>query len=344
MEAIILDSSFKAIGLVDVYNSFIWKDKYIGCGDYELYLPFTATNYNLLSLGNYISIKESPHLMCIETMKFTTDEEDGVYLTSSGRSLTSLLDRRVIWTLTSLSGGFQEGIRKLFVENVISPGIPARAIPNFEFIDSIDPLILNEAVSAQFTGDNLYTAVEKLCKDRDIGFRLMRSDNGFRFELYAGVDRSANVKFSPFFDNILDSRYLASDKPWKNVALIGGEGEGVDRKFASVGVASGLQRRELFVDARNISSNSGPNTLTEIQYLSLLRQEGHSKLAGATATSSFDATTIPNIMYMYGIDYGLGDIVRLENEFGISSSARVSEVLIVQDLSRKNIIPKFDII
>lgn len=119
-------------------------------------------------------------------------------------------------------------------------------------------------LEAQYTGDNLYDVIQKICEEQGIGFKITLNDEKqFVFELYAGSDRSYDqtenpyVIFSPKFENIINSNYIESKASLKTVTLVGGEGEGADRRYTTVGGGSGLNRRELFTDARDISSNVG---------------------------------------------------------------------------------------
>lgn len=57
---------------------------------------------------------------------------------------------------------------------------------------------------------------------------------------------------------------------------------------------------------------------------------------------TFTAEVIPDITYKYKEDYFLGDLVTVENEFGISTVARVSEVLESWDATGYNLEIKFN--
>lgn len=57
---------------------------------------------------------------------------------------------------------------------------------------------------------------------------------------------------------------MTSSQNYRNVALVAGEGEGLDRKTIPVGAAEGMERYELYVDARDVSSNEGRNHGTGI--------------------------------------------------------------------------------
>lgn len=257
-----MDNNFVEFDIIDTYKSMIWTDRYYECGDFELYTAMTPTILNTIKQGYYLSRLDSEHVMIIEKILINSTVEDGDMLTVTGRSIESILDRRVIWGQKTLNGNLQEGIKTLLMENVISPSNANRKIPNFIFEASTDPAITGLTIDAQYTGDNLYDVIQAICAEREIGFKVTLNDSKqFVFKLYAGVDRSYEqtentyVIFSSRFDNLISSNYMESKSSLKNVTLVGGEGEGSARRYTAVGNVSGLDRRELFTDARDISSD-----------------------------------------------------------------------------------------
>lgn len=262
MNLFVLNKDLDPIAILDDYISLIWTDRYQKCGDFELELSTNGTIPSNIQQDYYLWSSESEHVMIIEKLVIKSDVEEGSTITISGRSLESILDRRVIWGLKTLSGNFQNGVKTLLNECIISPSNPDRKISNFTFEESTDPAITELAIDAQYTGDNLYDVICGICADHGIGFKVTLSDTKkFVFKLYAGVDRSYNqsknpwVIFSPKFDNIISSNYLETRSGLKNVTLIGGEGEGSDRRYTSIGNTSGLERREMFTDARDLSTD-----------------------------------------------------------------------------------------
>jgi hypothetical protein len=215
-------------------------------------------------MNSYASIKESKNLMFLEQFRITIDEESEAILVITGRSLETILMRRIVWGLKVINGNLQNAVKNLLEECIINPTNPDRRIENFVFIESTDPNITSLTLKAQYTGDNLYDVISGICKDKKIGFKIELNDqNQFEFSLYSGVDRSYDqdensyVVFSKKSENLLSSEYLESDAFMKNVTLIGGEGEGTDRKYVDLGSGEGLERREIFTDARDISSKTG---------------------------------------------------------------------------------------
>lgn len=352
MTLLMLNQSLEVIAMVDMFESIIWTERYSSYGEFELY---TSMNYGLcklFQLGYYLWNKDTTQVMIIETIRIDTNSEEGAHLTISGRSLESILERRIIWNQTILEGNFQNGIKKLLDENIINPVDQSRKIPNLMFKVSEDPGIAEIAVNAQFRGDNLYEAVMNLCNAENIGFRVtLKDDNMFVFELYMGVDRSYNqfensyVVFSPKFENIVNSNYLESNKTLKTVTLVVGEGDGTAQKTTTVSLQSGsgfgLDRREMFTDARDISSQSGDETLSDSEYMSQLINKGKEQLAENAITSSFEGEIETSHMFCYGKDFYKGDIVQLENEYGFGSRVRVTEMVWSQNTEGVNVYPTF---
>ena len=349
MDLLVLNKSLDVIAIVDVYESIIWTERYYEYGDFELYTAMTQDLLNYIKTDNYIQRVGSDRVMIIEEIRIDTDSETGNHITITGRSLESILDRRVIWSQTTISGNLQNGIKKLVNENIISPSKEERKISNFIFKDSTDSQITGLTVEAQYTGDNLYDVISKVCEEKSIGFKVsLNESKQFVFELYAGADRSYEqtnypyVVFSPNFDNIINSNYLESKENLKNVALVGGEGEGTARKYLAIGDTSGLDRRELFVDARDISSEGEDGqTLTTEQYNELLKQRGNEYLADYTDLVSFEGAVETNIMYKYGVDFFDGDIVQIANEYGHEAKVRILEVVISENEEGNSVYPTF---
>lgn len=339
MDIWVLDKTLEANDIVDTFNSLIWTDRYDEYGDFEIYTSVTDQALSLLQMDYYLQSRSSEHVMIIEEVLIDTDPENGNSVTITGRSLESLLSRRIVWTQTLLDGSVQDCIKKLLDENVISPKDVNRKIPNFVFETSVEKAVTEPKITAQFTGDNLYDVISEICRLTGLGFKVTLNDKKqFVFKLYAGADRTyaqtenPYVVFSPKFENIANSNYLESKKEYKNVALVAGEGEGAERKTTSVGEGSGLERRELFVDARDISTTTEDNvTLSDEEYKKQLAHRGDEKLAESVAAQSFEGQVEMTKMFEYGKDFFIGDIVQIANEYGMESRARISEIVTAID-------------
>ena len=348
MDALVLNANREAIAVLDTFESFIWTDRYIGQGDCEVYLPCTPNALETLQIGYYFQIRSSPRLMLIDKLEIITDPVDGDRLKVSGLSLESILNRRIIWDFTVVEGNFQEGVCKLLNENVISAPLAARRIPGFTFKASTDPKITALTIDTQLHGEDLYETIFSLCQERRIGFRVLPNGaTDYIFELYNGEDRSldqtanSTVIFSPQFDNLITSNYLESSRAFKNVTLIGGEGEGAERRTAIFGEASGLERREVFTDTNVSSKLEDDEIMPDAEYIQQLQQKGKEELAMFSITKAFEGEVDATHQFVYDVDFHIGDIVQVMNEYGKTAKARVSEVIRSHDTAGETMIPTF---
>jgi hypothetical protein len=333
---LLLNTAFETVGDIDNFDSMIWTDRYYACGDFQLYLAASRAEVAKYTKDFYIYSDDSNELMILETSEIKESEEGGEFLTVSGRSMVSILDRRIIWGQATLQGNFQAAIKKLMNENVINPTDATRKIPGLTFRDSTDPLVTSKTIDEQFMGAKLYDTIAALCKVRNIGFRITGTEGALVFELYSGQDRSDNqmvnpqVIFSPDLDNLSSSRYLHSKETLKTLSLVGGEGEWPNKTFAlsivSSGAGSGLSRRELYTESGLTATIDGTQMSPE-DYQKMLVEKGRLDLLDNRETMTFDGEVEMLPQYEYNKDFFMGDILQMENDFGIESTSRVIEFI-----------------
>ena len=354
----VLDTNFKELGVCDTCQSLIWTDRYFKIGEFEMTFIPTDPILEYLVDGNYLVTDESEHFMIIEQSELTTDAATGKDLmVVSGRSGESIINRRIIWGQEIFNNTELEIIKALINKQIISPTDSNRKIANFLFKNLLPESYAKRAkIEAQFTGSKLDEAISTICETASIGFKITLDDSyNFVFSPYVGEDRSyaqdtnPYVVFSPSFENLKDSKYLKSSKTLRTVALVGGEGEGNDRKYTTVNLNTtykGLNRRELFVDARDISSTVDGGTLSDAQYMAQLTNRGNEKLADKKnkMVQEISADLISTGNYEYGRDYFMGDIVQIANQYGVEAKARVVEMIHTEDETGITNIPSFTII
>ena len=341
----VLDSDFGSIGILDKYSSFIWTDRYSDAGDFELCLPVTVKYAQDIKEDMFLSIPTSDRTMIVESIKIITDREEGNTYNITGKSLESILDRRIVWKQTQVSGSVQNAIHLLIDDAIINPTDARRRIPNFRFIESVDPKVLSATYSdiAQYKGDSLFDVVKKVCNAFHLGFKITYNNGYLDFMLYAGKDRSyrqnknSYVVFSPNNDNLCNSNFLKSIKNYKNVLRIAGEGEGATQTFIThylefdddhASEKIGLARREIYIDCHDVSSVTSSNTVMDVQqYSNTLVQKGIEKLVDLVPETAFEGEIDSTVNYKYREDYDVGDICSIQNEYGMRDDVRVTEVV-----------------
>ena len=391
----ILDQSFKLVGIIDNYISVIWRPAYYDIGDFELYLSADAKAVDLLQ-KNYYLVRDTDievdqagnvtysKVMIIKNFIINEDVEEGDHLTVTGKELKFILNQRIVWTQANLTGTVEAGIRKLINDNAIAPVDSVRVIPNL-VLGAVAGF--TDTIEKQLTGDKLDEAIVEICKTYNYGWEIFIYNSTMVFIIYKGLDRSYGqtdrpyVVFSESFDNVLESGYELNSESYANATRIGGEGEGLDRIYATVGdTISGLDRYEVFTDARDISRNQpassgsamtnedienainftnvattyavetvedsesdGEITLDLPTYLALLRERGNENLAGLSMTEGFSGEVVTEGSFTYGVDFYLGDTVSIKNKYGITKNVMVLSAIESVDDSGTKLVPQFNI-
>ncbi len=330
MNIYILNYLYMQVGLIDGYKSLIWTKRYNALGDCEICIPASTTNRAMLKLGNYIMRTDDDMVCRIEYIELDTDEENGDFLIVKGYDCKKILNQRIIYYQVNFSGTVEDYIRKLIDGNIINAY--DRSIEKFQLGTRQG---YTETIEDQVQLENLGDKVQELCQTYGYGSKVtLDIDQGtFTFDLYKGSERS--VVFSSEFDNLISSKYVMDKTNYHNSAIIGGEGEGSSRKRQQYGVYEGLKRYEMYVDAKETSSNGGV-----IPYYSeLMESRAKEELAKYDIVTTFEGEIEPNYSYKYNVDYYLGDIVTIKNKYDIEINARITEVIESWDDTGYSIIP-----
>lgn len=338
-----LDSfgTFDNIGEINHFDSLIWPDKFNGYAQFELWAPITPENALLIKRGNILWCG-GENAAVIEIIKSSIDDKGDKIYNIKGRTLESLLTTRIVWGTYNASNKYTSTIMyDLVNQNCVNPIDAKRKIPFLEI--AVDENIGTKQ-TYQKTGGEVYDALLNLARNDDIGFNVLfkPKEKKLIFKVVAGDDKTVNqnildpVEFSTDLEDILSSSYYSNDQDLKSVALVLGEGEGAQRKSQTSGNddSSFFERRELYVDARDLQSqsvNESGDTVTipPEKYIEMLIQRGSEKLASCEITETFEAKVrvFGDVQYEFGVDYQKGDKVTIQDkELNVVVSARITEV------------------
>ncbi|NMA73639.1 MAG: hypothetical protein GX963_05640 [Bacteroidales bacterium] len=335
------NSTFENIGEVNQYNSLIWADKFNGYASFELWAPITDENSEYFKKGNILWCG-GDNAAVIEIVKSTIDDKGTKTFNVKGRTLEMILTTRIIWGTYNASNKYASTVMYEIVnQNCVNPTNASRKIPYLECAEDTN---IGDKISIQKTGGEVYATLNAIAASSDIGFNVLfrPKEKKLIFEVVAGVDRTIEqnevdpVEFSTDLEDILSSSYYTNNQDEKSVALVMGEGEGASRKSKVAGdnTTKGFSRRELFVDARDVQSESVNEdgtitTLTPEEYDAALANRGDNKLAECKTTETFEAQirVFGGIQYEFGVDYNKGDKVTVrDKQLGVVVSARITEV------------------
>lgn len=332
------------LGILGVFRSVMWEERAFSAGSFSIESILTKESVSLLVPENIVWISDDTAGI-IEHITARAGE-DGPMLTVKGRLLSGLLDRRILWGLYDLSGEAPELMYSLVDDCAINPkrgDIQSRVIPGLA-LDGEPPKMPGEpatsAIRKQKTGGSLLSALEELGSTSRVSFGVRFDPESLQMVFWArpGADRTVKqesldpVFFSTELDDVLSSEYYYDSSDYRTVALVSGEGEGEGRvtetAFQDGGAgASGLVRRELYVDARDLQSGdvSQDKTITDDEYREILRNRGMEKLSESQLVRSFSAKVRNyGATYEYGSDFFLGDKITVTDErLGVSIDAVV---------------------
>ena len=336
MEVRVYDEKLNFQGISENQTSFVWTRRYFESGEFRIYLPLTDDNLKLYKLGNLVTYRGANEAGVIEDLILRNTSTERVII-AEGRFLTSYMDRRLVRPTLNFSGKVEVAMRKMLADAVPIPLVQLGTLNGFD-----------ETIEFQATYKNLLTMEEKLSKGSNIGFRFRPdfTNKVIFFETYKGLDKSRNqtdrafVEFSDMFDNLNSVENRQNDQLLKNVGYVGGEGEGSERVYIIVGddTLTGLERRELFIDAKDISSED----LTQEEYLVALRTRGLEKMEEHLFSNSYECSTIPSGNFEYKKDYDLGDIVTIKkSDWGLNTTQRITEIQEVYEHGSATIVPTF---
>lgn len=430
MDVYVLDGNLQPIGLFDSYKSLIWANRYNDVGDCELYVDASVENFQLLQMGSYLTrYDEADSMTCrINKVELDTDAENGTYIIATGADTKKMLDQRIVWSMMNADGNLEDFIREMVNLTCINPYLPARKFLKTNgnaLIQLGDKANFTEVTTEQITYKNVGEKVREYCQTNQWGYRFVLSSGQLWFQLYKGTDRSGEVFFSDQYENLSSTKYVDDATNMGNVALVAGSGEGSDRSRNVSGYAEGVDRYEIYVDAKDIAqeitwaeltemyptadeggqgyiASSGSGYVYKMNYLNVqivdpdqlaqlkinypdgqeitidgaayyqvynaiianlpsntpqdddsvelwaivyeiyLLNRGYEKLAEYGEKISFEGSIIPDITFVYKQDYFLGDIVSVENEYGIKANARIVEIVEVNDENGYSVEPKFE--
>lgn len=377
MELMTLNAGFHPVKPVENYNSLLWTERYSVAGDCQIVTSDIRRMLQLLPLESYLGIRESPVPMIVESHKISKAKGRAPELTITGRSFETVLERRGSaltlptdtpvtepWRITAdiykSSDAAYKLIRRIIGDdNVRSDLAPVDPVVEEDAIPEINlPLPTDYSTENSTTYDirsgDLYGVAIELIRANNHGLRSIRpSPYGDKIttdiEIYNGANLTGEgpngdpanvVVFDAKFDQFDDATYLLSMQGSANVAYVfGPNGSTIQLKNAGP-PPSGLARRVLQVDE---SSNAALSTEELRQNKGLVELYKNNAIAIFDGEVAFQVAEKFNKPLAQG-GYGLGDIIKLNGEYGLSRTVRVSEFIRSEDPSGSKAYPAFQVV
>lgn len=346
----IITTDFQLIAEIDNYESLLIESSWSGIGTCEIKINRHMLYANELTKGRILfpgAEKDKPYI--IKHREIEVDERGKVSENwiIKAISLKGMLAQRITTPPVDKAYDYVnsnvETIMRGYVErNAITPTDADRVIPNLA-------QSRNEGKGPQTTYQtrfkNLADELGELSLVSGLGWnvRIDTAAKQFVFDVLEGRDLTVNqntlppVIFSPKFNSLKQLSYTESELNYKNTAYVAGQGEGIGRRVVKIGASSGLNRHEIFVDARDIAEeitpedDGNPETPNEPvprpeqDVIDDLIARGNQNLAEYDQEEFMEGQVLQKSPFVYKRDYELGDVVTIRNDdWGITMSARIT--------------------
>lgn len=341
----IMQRDFTLLGEIDRYESLQLTRAWHGIGSVELRVNRYTKHADKLLRGNIIFPHN--HLdkgFVIRHKEIELNEQGKVTENWIFRALPlkSWLGQRLTYPPAHTGNDNKQAdaesvMRHYVTNNVIDPVDTKRRIPDIVLGEN---LLRGDNISWQSRYKNLAEEQAEISMLSGLGWNvdIDYANKRYVFRVLEGQNRIASQRdvppaiFSPEFGTLKQMSYTESDLNYQNTAIVAGQGEGVDRRIIEVGTASGHDRCELFVDARDIEEeirpeegDAVPRPIEDIE--EDLINRGNQKLTEHEQEIYLEGQALPKSRLLYREDYDLGDMVTLQNkEWGVTMDARITEV------------------
>lgn len=327
------------LAIINDYSARAWNRVWGESGSFRLWAPVTPENEEFLVAENLIWPDDQKLVGVIESIhKYTEEGSNMPQVEISGRFITDCyLSRRIIW------GNFlRKDVPSIILKQLIEEQSIGCSDLSRRFGSTISTLVsIDSSVPIQGTitycnsYGNLWEEVKGISLEYglDVEFEY-RVDNvipAISGSIYAGQNKAQEVNLSTDLGFLTSPDYLWDSTDYCNTALVAGEGEGADREIVSIipSSATGRNRRELYVDARDLQKTSeGGTSMSDEEYTDSLTQRGNNKLLEFPLYETYECSLqlTGQEGYIFGVDYNLGDTVTLTDTIlKVQVQARVKE-------------------
>ncbi len=335
MKVWVYNREMRLQGTIENHTSFIWARKLYTAGKFEIHAPATADNLELLRPGNIITKGDKDEAAVIRGLE---NEESTVLneITRTGYFMPIYFNDRLTGPTINFNGKAEEALYMLAHTPEIVPRMAYGALQGY-----------TEKVEFQATYKNTLSHMEKIARASGLGFRVVPDfkEKKLTYEVYRGKNRTEGqqenpqVIFSETYNNLNRTKYAYNDELYKTKVIVGGDGEGKNRVYVTVGGGSGLDLREVFLDAKDINREE----MTQAQYLAALRARGEEYLkTSCQIAECFESEAEAEVNFTYKRDYDLGDIVTVKKKnWKITTDLRITELKEVYEYGGMFVVPTF---
>lgn len=341
---------FQSSAIFDNWSSLIVNDNYYKANDFTLKVGLTEQMINLFRVDSVLLINDGVHPVYYYVDDVIVDSVENGTMEIAGFSLAGKYSNRIINEIYNATALPEEIAYDHFFKQLVSP-VDAKRKIDYLTLDTLETFS-KAKIQYQNSYDQVKEAVDSILETYDFGFREKAWNNGKvgnSIEIFKGSDLSNVVTISTDYENLINEGFENSIVDAANTAIIHGEGDGEDRKRIVINdQLSGLGRREVHVDARDLQKNTTVNgsevQMTDAEYEAALLDRGNSKLAEQPEILTLKGTiNIESKLFQIDRDFGLGDTILIESRlFGLSKTATITSLKRTWDSEGYHLDPVFD--
>jgi hypothetical protein len=327
----IYNSDLTLAGELDDYSSAYFTRSWSGVGTFAIQTNANTALASLLQKNRFVMFAKDRYSIGLITKiekNYGPAGKGAQVVTASGFEAKIIFSYRIILpqsgsAVYTLSDKAESAMKQLVKDQC---GATADADRRFSFLT---------IATDQTRGSNYFftirynaTVLDKLqeiSQASGVGYFLYLDEANKKlvFEVGEGVNRTAvqsvnsRAIFSTDFDTIQNSQVMSSDDQYKNYAFIAGQGLGVDRNvrevYSTTAEPTDLDRKEIFIDARDVSADAS------------LDARAAQRLGELNIQTSVMGSPLSFSPLQYRTDYDIGDTVTIKVD-GISSDHRITEL------------------
>lgn len=361
----VLNEYFERINVIKKYTFFQMTEMFRDIGRYTVQAQMVDENLYLLDSKKRYYILYDGKIGKVENINKKSDSEHNKTIEISGRLSNFIFSNRVINGKMSFSGKTYKMIENLINKNMIETESKRKINAEIRYNDEQMLYSVCREITKEVTGGYVWDVVSELMEYDKLGISMMPvlsqrhlDDNGnitnvekWICNISSGIDRTKGnihdnvpVLFSQTLRNIAETEYYYDTKNEKSVAYIAGEGEGTERKWYEKYKTKededleGWDRSELWIDARDIRSETVEGNITEQQYEALIEKRASEKFTDYNISQEYVSTitAYETGQYRYGEHFFLGDWVTIkDDELGIIINAQIVSVTTTLQNTRK---------
>lgn len=327
----VYEQDLTLVGELDDYSSAYFTRSWYGAGKFAIQINANAVHASDLAKGRIVVFsRDTTRAGIITDINKKLDEggKGSQIITATGYELTYIFSWRIVLPAT----GQDRYEVKNSAETVMKSMVKDQAGSTAPTARQFDGLTVatdqdrgdNYVLSARYNSTVL-DELKKCALATGVGYFITVDEvaKTLTFEVGLGVDRTAGQStnpraiFSTDYDTLRKIQIQESDVQYRNYSYTAGQGVGSARNvrevYSTTALPEGWDRRETYVDARDLSANAD------------IDLRGAQKLGELQVQKTIDGMPLTYSPLVYRTDYDLGDIVTV-SAYGESVDVRITEV------------------